>query len=174
MSRAQVIEGAAPEVQEELDRVWMALDGLTRQVEDLEQREARSSRVRSVIGPQDTQHGPTPDYRIAGAAPVEGPCGCEEAVALRAEIAELRRKFAGDVATFRRAEANIACIAEARELLNQANAPTREWTRRYFRWSDSNPESPAKPHAAVCDECLAIHGPSNENTLCPRSSNHRG
>jgi hypothetical protein len=26
----------------------------------------------------------------------------------------------------------------------------------------------------ACEECGAIHGPGNTNTLCPRSSNYRG
>lgn len=107
-SRARTIDGLAPETQDEFDRVWMALDALTVQVQELDQREAKSSRTRVVVRPQDTQQAPSPDYRIGSpvaqvvdahwpevddthhgvAGPVEGPCGCEESVALRSQVAD--------------------------------------------------------------------------------------
>jgi hypothetical protein len=101
------------EQQSEFDRLWMALDGLTRQVSDLTLGLAKAARVTPDVA---KTLAPSPDYRIAEPvrdaqwedvtqhgveAPAEGPCSCEESLALRrsldsadAHVQELLRELA--------------------------------------------------------------------------------
>lgn len=79
---------SAQQQSEETDRLWMALDALTRQVQDLDRRMVREARV-----PVTTQLAPSPDYRMGEPIKLvfdevgeDGPCGCEEAVALRKQL----------------------------------------------------------------------------------------
>jgi hypothetical protein len=123
-SEGRIVDGAAPEVQDEFDRLWMALDGLTKQANDLSLGLAKAARVVPVVA-QVSQCAPVPDYRIgepvsqvidaqwpdvdtSHGAPAEGPCSCDEAMNLRGRVAELEAE-------------NEALDASHRHVLNQRN-----------------------------------------------------
>lgn len=83
MTERKPVDGAAPEVQEELDRIWMAVDGLARQMHEQSLGAAREARMPPVVTPL------AQDFRMG--APVK-PCSCEEALALRAELERERSR----------------------------------------------------------------------------------
>lgn len=77
--------------QSELDRLWSALDSANAAIHSLEMLVAKIGR----------QHAPTPDYRIGEPVKLvfdaqwpevgqtEGPCSCEESVALRKQLRDV-------------------------------------------------------------------------------------
>lgn len=124
----QAADGAAPEGQSEFDRLWQTFDSLNSLVQDIDSRLCRVSRE---------QQAPSPDYRMGEPfgeltqPGVDGPCSCEEAVALRAEVERLqkdveRRQSVIDT------QAEVACHQRAenerlRSDLNAANSTLERW-----------------------------------------------
>lgn len=90
-----IIEGAAPEVQNEFDRLWSELDRTNQYVDELEQRLTRGRGAGIPVVEPLVQHGPAVNYGLpaefdcATQPCAEGPCGCEEAVALRKSIRDV-------------------------------------------------------------------------------------
>lgn len=132
----------AAQSETELDRVWQALDSANAAIRDLERRVDKPQR----------QHAPTPDYRIGEAvapvidaqwpeadtshgvaAPVEGPCSCEEAERLKARVAELEEQVdgacSGNLQNHERAESAEKRLRTASKAVDELTAALVEALR---------------------------------------------
>lgn len=107
------VDGAAPEVQTEFDRLWQALDSLNTHVQDIDQRMVCVSRAQAAPSPDYRMGEPFGDVTLPGVAPAEGPCSCDEALELRAELSEWTRCGAS---------VGVTCVGRMQQAKHMADA----------------------------------------------------